>query len=225
MIAPAFTLAPRLAPAARIDLKVSRRLARALNAQDGRCWRNALRAWEHHLPDATYVEGYVVSNDTGLLPMEHAWIEQPDGRVVDPTPAFCGSGSHETAYVPAFRYTPDHLRYLFTRCAAMPLPLSRIGMADFSAFHHLDWQAATVTVWQHAEARHLGRHGVSLFRCDEATMLNALGIPSVAASHPDSSRWHPPLLTKLRLERERSGRQLLTLVTGSEERPGTSPHT
>lgn len=33
-------------------------------------------------PDLTYVEGYA---DSDLFPMEHAWVVDPDGRVIDNT--------------------------------------------------------------------------------------------------------------------------------------------
>lgn len=49
----------------------------------GDCYMNAGRiAWDN--PDLRYVEGYAVPG-TVAFPMMHAWLIDPDGRVIDPT--------------------------------------------------------------------------------------------------------------------------------------------
>lgn len=49
----------------------------------GDCYMNAGRtSWGH--PDLRYVEGYAVPG-TVAFPMMHAWLIDPEGRVIDPT--------------------------------------------------------------------------------------------------------------------------------------------
>ena len=220
MIARTITLAPRLAPPTVVDFELSQRIARKERTRNGECWFNAMCAWEYTLPEATYVEGYVVVDDDCPLPVPHAWLELPDERVVvDPTPFFTDPSGPRTVYFPAFWYAPDFLRHIAATYSSVILPYSGIGNDDFSGQHDWNWQAATLAAWRHAEARHLGRYGVSLFHCDHATMLDALGIPSLAAGHPGSSGGRSRLLTTIGQRGEGSGRQILTRVTSIEAQP------
>lgn len=219
MIARTVTLAPCLAPPTVVDFELSQRIARKERMRNGKCWFNAMRAWEYTLPDATYVEGYVVVDDDCPQPIPHAWLELPDGRVVDPTPIFTDPSGPRAVYFPAFRYAPDFLRYIVATYSRVILPYSGIGNDDFSGWDHPDWQVAMVAAWRHAAAWHLGRSGVSLLHCDEATTLDALDIRSLAAGHFHSPRRHPRLLTTIGQRAARSAHRFLTGLTSTEAQP------
>lgn len=73
----------------RVDVAASRAAADGVGAEKKMCYRNAVMALltvddTAIIPDGTrYAEGWVLA--TLGLPIEHGWLETPDGRVLDPT--------------------------------------------------------------------------------------------------------------------------------------------
>lgn len=50
--------------------------------RDKHCFENALKlATDHEADGWQYCEGYA----TSIIPMEHAWVVTPEGKVIDPT--------------------------------------------------------------------------------------------------------------------------------------------
>lgn len=103
--------ATMLPPATRADVARSRELARRIDGRNGECYRNSILALqadpEFAEAGGVYVEGLVLTQQTGFWPMGHAWLELPDGSVVDPTPTYCKAGAPEARYFGAFRWDRD----------------------------------------------------------------------------------------------------------------------
>lgn len=90
-----------------VDVELSRAVAAAMRPRprDKVCGLNAYRAMSCGLfqqPEMPlYVEGWV----TGCFgPMWHAWLETPDGRLVEVTPTWLEQAD-ESEYQPVNRYT------------------------------------------------------------------------------------------------------------------------
>ncbi len=68
----------------------------------GQCFHNAWKLVCED-PSLIYCEGYA---QAGFFPMEHAWVETPDGEIVDPT--WTGlEGRYEEALYYGVRFTPE----------------------------------------------------------------------------------------------------------------------
>jgi hypothetical protein len=69
------------------DVQLSTTLRNRVGEQPKRCWvaaRTALLTCADALPEGTvYVEGYCRMAEQTVI-FEHAWLEIPDGRIVDP---------------------------------------------------------------------------------------------------------------------------------------------
>lgn len=100
-----------LPTATRVHLPRSRALSRHVKALNTECYRNAVLALQSDTAldaaGAVYVEGLVVAHRGLLSPFEHAWLELPDGTVIDPTPTYCKRGTPPRTYCGAFRWTRD----------------------------------------------------------------------------------------------------------------------
>lgn len=81
-------------PNTNINTTLSRKVSRAVKATHKACWYNASTALLKRaggLPEGTvYVEGWVATAlgdapGAPYFPVEHGWLETPDGAVVDPT--------------------------------------------------------------------------------------------------------------------------------------------
>lgn len=55
-----------------------------LNGEAKACFRNATQAALDHPDELTYVEGFAFAN-RGWFPMEHAWVIDKNGNVIDKT--------------------------------------------------------------------------------------------------------------------------------------------
>lgn len=87
------------------DGDLARAIAEDIGAENKECWANALRGLACNASaedELLYVEGWACGPELPI-PMEHAWLERPDGTIVDPTPAYHNGREH--AYFPAKRYT------------------------------------------------------------------------------------------------------------------------
>lgn len=66
-----------------VNKELSARLAEAVDARIGHCWRNAWVAlYEPEAEGALYVEGWIINPDSSID--EHGWLEL-DGEIIDPT--------------------------------------------------------------------------------------------------------------------------------------------
>lgn len=88
-------------PAAKLRKNVveSLRAAELVEAKPNLCWENASNVVLHdEFPGATYVEGAVISRQTGF-PQEHGWVVS-NGEIIDPT-----LPDRELFYFPAHQWT------------------------------------------------------------------------------------------------------------------------
>jgi hypothetical protein len=102
----------------RLNLPLSKRAAKIVNAVPKACWQNAYRALLHvpELASGYYVEGWYVSHGI-YIAFEHAWIEL-DGHIIDPTPI---SWKRHHAYFPGLRFTKDDLRREVQTATELPI--------------------------------------------------------------------------------------------------------
>jgi hypothetical protein len=107
---PQLTLAPLLAAPTLVDRVRSLKVARQVGARPNHCYTNALRALPL-VPNALYVEGYVVEDHPMLCFHEHGWLWTPHG-VIDPTPAFVETGASSWTYFAAWTWAADSIRAL-----------------------------------------------------------------------------------------------------------------
>lgn len=118
-----------------VDFQLSRELEWKVEAENGQCYLNAYRATNRlsGVPGARYVEGWVVWHDAPV-PIEHGWLEMPDGTIVDPTPVYCnrtdGRTYHGAYYWTATELT-DHCIAILRAGHRVTLPLwERLGVHD-----------------------------------------------------------------------------------------------
>lgn len=106
-------------------------IARSLAVADGippeprACYKNALLAFlaRDELHDGCYVEGFAVPDFGNFrLPLEHGWVELPDGTVIDPSLAVLGHT--DVAFFPAIRLTYRQAERLVADEVALPCMLS-----------------------------------------------------------------------------------------------------
>lgn len=147
-------------PATPVDFERSCALARRVEARNRECYRNAVLALQadRALADAgaIYVEGLVVTERTGFWPTGHAWLELPDGRVVDPTPIYCALAEPEGRYFGAFRWTRDACWDLIT--APRARLTFRLRLAD-EGRRMPAWRAAAHAACSTAQALALAEDG------------------------------------------------------------------
>jgi hypothetical protein len=89
-----------------LNLALSKRVAKIVNAQPKECWKNAFFSLMEvsELARGQYVEGWITPI-TIPIAIEHAWIEL-DGQIIDPTPK---SWTVQFAYFPGLRLSKDKL--------------------------------------------------------------------------------------------------------------------
>lgn len=75
-----FMKAAKTFPASKIDRELSRKLAGRFKCHTGMCFSNSLSI-ARKLDGYQYYEGFA----TCMIPVEHAWIVSPEGKVIDPT--------------------------------------------------------------------------------------------------------------------------------------------
>jgi hypothetical protein len=89
-----------------LDVKRSLTIAKEIEAIKRGCWYNAMSAFYIYedLQSGWYVEGWAIPDKTKLrMNIEHGWLEQPNGTIIDPTWAILG---HKNVhYFPGIRYT------------------------------------------------------------------------------------------------------------------------
>lgn len=143
-----------------LDLEYSRRVAEEIGALPKQCWGNAtlalLTMGQLQQDWARYVEGsavWQIGEKRTSLPLEHGWLELPDGRIVDPTVVVTVGEEKEPAirYFPAIRYDYAEVRWYADREAE--LPLVDYGSPDKPEPHDLGrrWSTpAYITAYQEA---------------------------------------------------------------------------
>lgn len=125
----------------KLDVKRSRKLAKAVHAKDGDCFRNAFCALVH-VPGGKYVEGFAVGQEKIAL-ITHGWIETKGGRIIDPTPVWLRLPP--ARYFPIRKWTADQAleprRKARRPAPARPAPSSGVSRprssADVRARHAL----------------------------------------------------------------------------------------
>lgn len=153
------TLAPSLAPASRIDLERSRRLYRRVvrEQEDRQCFDNAARAsW--YVPESVYVEGYAVSHALCVL-LEHAWLELPDGAILDPALAFSGRDAGKWTYFPAFRWSTRDVARMFLASPGGDLRLPLQALLPMAGRRYAGWRNAVISAHRHRAALYLQTFG------------------------------------------------------------------
>lgn len=168
--APLPRLDPQRASATVVDYATSQRLAAAVNAQDSRCYENALCALPR-LDDAAYVEGVAV---TGAgLQFDHAWLEHA-GCVVDPTPSYAAMTDGACTYFVGPRWTLPEVLALFTSDDEdLPTPLLQPGTS--LSPRREAWIRAKLAAFRHVSAlRHARTGRPAIAAEDEEAMLEGL---------------------------------------------------
>jgi len=119
----------------RKDKWKSHVVAEAIMPVPKMCWWNSQRALLGHeeADGLYYVEGFLVQVDLPL-PMEHGWLEEADGTVVDPTLPEC-----DGSYFVAFRYSKNELIDLMKRYPSLE---DVCNPACFAVHGHGQWRTA-----------------------------------------------------------------------------------
>lgn len=104
----------------------SREAASHIIVEKRDCYKNALVALltEERLQRGRYVEGFVVADFGGCrLPMEHGWIELPNGTVIDVT--YADVGLTDVRYFPVLHLSRTRAAQLFDQGALLPVMLNQ----------------------------------------------------------------------------------------------------
>ena len=107
-----------------LDVTTSLAVAKAIGAVNKQCWYHALRAFLlcEELQAGWYVEGWAIPEKVEMrLPIEHGWLERPDGSIIDPTWAMLGNT--EVHYFPGVKYTYAEASQLAKGKKSVQLPL------------------------------------------------------------------------------------------------------
>jgi hypothetical protein len=161
---------PPLPNPTRVRIERSRTLSARVLARNGACYGNAVNALIRDVAlrrqGARYVEGFVMTHSGLVTPVEHAWIELPDGSVVDPTPWYCRRTTPARTYFGAFRWTADQCIALLCQPGArytfrLLLPSHGHGDPAWRAAAEAAWTASDI-VYRHAHGRSLFEGGASL---------------------------------------------------------------
>jgi hypothetical protein len=115
------------------DYERSRQIAAQIGCPAGYCYSNAVRAlrnrqrFQRHsvnLQGAEYVEGCVQIHGIPI-PIQHGWLELPDGTILDPTLAAQHDVEREVKYFPLVSYRKEELKGL--RLNVFPLAMIELG--------------------------------------------------------------------------------------------------
>jgi hypothetical protein len=70
-----------------LDVALLLKIAEEIDVVQKDCWRNAVVAFlnDERFQSGLYVEGWAIPDNGLPLNLEHGWIEQPDGSIIDPT--------------------------------------------------------------------------------------------------------------------------------------------
>jgi hypothetical protein len=103
------------------DVARSLAIAKTIPVEKKACYANALLAFlcTKAFHDGWYVEGFAIPAIKGLrLPVEHGWVELPDGSIIDVS--FATLGHTDVRYFPAIRFTFAQSLRLVKQDAALP---------------------------------------------------------------------------------------------------------
>ena len=90
------------------------------------CYANALLtiASDEALQTGWYVEGFAIPTIKDIrMPVEHGWVQLPDGSIIDPS--FAVLGHTEVAYFPTIRMRWQQAEKLILKNVQLPSMLSR----------------------------------------------------------------------------------------------------
>lgn len=123
------------------DIQRSREVANHIIVEKRACYKNALVALltQDSLARGRYVEGFALPDLGGCrLPMEHGWIELPNGTVVDAT--YVSMGITDVRYFPVLHLSRQRAARLVERGAMLPVMLNESTPGSREAY--LEAQAA-----------------------------------------------------------------------------------
>lgn len=131
------------------DLSV--KIAKLTNAQKYRCWYNAYSALLQLpglFPFSTYVEGWaVLPKEQEVVVLEHGWIEQSHGRVVDPSLVLLEKKDQQVHYFAGLQLDCFQLPNL----EGIPLPIARLLEPEKNDLGPLEYKIAYDAAMQCAE--------------------------------------------------------------------------
>jgi hypothetical protein len=108
------------------DAVVSALLKREMACIPKRCWFNARLCQLGHeaAKETVYVEGFMVIDGWEWMQVEHGWLLNADGSVIDPT-----LPEHTGWYIPAYVYTPEQVREWHRKAGRNPRSRDFLGDA------------------------------------------------------------------------------------------------
>jgi hypothetical protein len=167
---PALTILPLLAPPSIVDYVQSRDLAEHTEHPNESAFLRAFCARGSVDRENAYVEGLVVLHDV-LAIAEHAWVERPDGSILDPDPAYCEATVPERTYFPMYRwYYTDLVIGAVLGQTTFPLR----NYLPSRGRSHRDFLDATVHAWRHAFALYHAMFGETPQVADESRFWEEL---------------------------------------------------
>lgn len=127
-------------------------IARRIEAERLRCWRNAALA-VYLLPDlfasGSYVEGWIVVPRNRIIEIvEHGWSTVSDREIIDPSIVLVEKQSQQISYFPGYVLSRDQL------CELLPgstLPLVRHTQYGDDGMKHEGYRQAHSKAWQYAQ--------------------------------------------------------------------------
>lgn len=125
-----------------LDIPNSLAIAKTIEIEKRACYKNALLAYltNKDVRQGWYVEGFAVLEIFGArLPLEHGWIQLPDGRVIDVTSVTLGHAN--VAYFPALRLSQRQARKLVDTEQPLPVMLSQRTPRHLAAYRKAQKQA------------------------------------------------------------------------------------
>jgi hypothetical protein len=128
----------RMSPTPQYTLDVARSVAAAerISVQKKGCYANALLTMHAYqaYQRGWYVEGFAIPDIQGVrLPLEHGWVELPDGTVIDPS--FAALGHREVSYFPAIRLPWKRAEKLLVQRAVLPWMLLQRSRRNRAAYY------------------------------------------------------------------------------------------
>ncbi len=133
-----------------LDYALSVNVAEVIQAEPYHCWYNARDALQQ-LPGrflfSTYTEGWLVlSKQQVIQVIEHGWIRQAHGRVVDPSIILVEKSLSELVYFPGLLVPWSEMHAL----QGVPLPLAHL-FSPGNDLGHPDYRAAYDEALAYAE--------------------------------------------------------------------------
>ena len=118
-----------------LDITRSLAAAKRLPMIPKGCYSNALltMATDEEFQDGWYVEGFALPTINGTrIPIEHGWLEVPDGKIIDPS--FAVLGHTDVTYFPAIRLRWQRAEKMMLRNIRLPYMLYHKSLTNRAAY-------------------------------------------------------------------------------------------